>query len=174
MQRSVSPTPTPTSPGRLLHQAGVPAVDQPQRLVFCTAEAQRQWADNRARGWFPTRHVGRGRAPGSEASRQRARTLTLVCSRAGCSALVNRARARQHAHASGRAHFLPGDGCASRLCSHSYRPSRFARMQRRTAAAVTRGERLLMCWQSNIHDSDVWIQPVNAVRYAVKAALAAL
>ena len=54
-----------------------------------------QWAANRARGahCVPTKGKGRGKAPGSKEARQRARTLTLVCRRVGCSALVNKAPA---------------------------------------------------------------------------------
>ena len=174
IQRPASPAPTPISPGRLLHQAGVPEGDQPQRLLFRSVEAQMRWAENRARGWFPTMHVGRGNAPGSEASRQRARTLTLVCTRVGCSALVNRARARQHAHAAGRTSFLPGDGCASRLCSRDFRPKRFGRAQRRVAAAVESGERLLICWQSDVRDHDVWVRPAAVAHRAAAEARAAL
>ena len=164
-----SATSTPFSPGRLLHQADEPS-DAPQQMLFGGAEARRRWADDRARGWFPTKGVGRGNAPGSEASRQRARTFTLVCSRAGCAALVNRARARQHAHAAGRITFLPGDGCAGRLCSRDFRPKRFARAQRDAAAAIESGERLLICWQRDIRDREVWVQSEGATRRAVEAA----
>lgn len=146
--------------------------DGATRLQFGGDEARRRWADNRARGWFPTKGLGTGSAPGSEESRQRARTLTLVC--VGCGALVNRARARLAAHTAGRTLFVPGDGCASRTCSCHYRPARFACSQRRMASAVASGERLLICWQHDIHDGEIWVQSTTAARAAAATALASL
>ena len=148
--------PTPSLCGRLLCEAA--RIDeQPSQLVF--GRGYTQWAENRARGWFPTKGVGRGRAPGSEKSRQRARTLTVQCKRAGCMSLVNLARARQSARKTGRVTFEPGDGCASSTCSRDFRARRFARVQRSTAVAVAAGERLLVCWPVDTADREVWVLP---------------
>ena len=166
---------SPTAlPGRLLCQAD--SEELPRQWIFAGPEARARWAANRARGahCVPTRGVGVGKAPGSEEARQRARTLTLVCCRVGCVALVNKARARQQAHAAGRSRFVPGDGCASQRCSRDFRPRRFARVQRAMAEALERGERALVCWPADISDRDVWVRQAEAVARAVREAREAL
>ena len=163
-----------TSPSscRPLHEADSDVGPWPRQLLFGGMEARVRWADNRASGWFPTKGVGRGRAPGSEAARQRARTLTAVCLRPGCDALVTMARARQQARAAGRHLLAPGDGCASQTCSRSWRPQRFKRAQRATADAIERGERLLVCWPADASDRDVWVHSPTTARRAAAAAQA--
>ena len=78
---------SPTFSWRPFHGAAECAEALPRRMVFGGLEARERWAENRARGahCVPTKGIGRGRAPGSEAARQRARTLTVVCGRDGCS-----------------------------------------------------------------------------------------
>jgi len=160
----------PAAPGsRPLCQA-VAAGEKPRRLEFGGLEARDRWAANRASGWFPTKGVGVGGAPGSEASRQRHRLLTLVCGAPGCTALVNRARARQHAHKAGRTSFAAGDGCASRVCSRAFRAKRFQQAQAKVAREVEAGERLLMRWQAGLDDHEVWLEPADVVRRSVAEA----
>ena len=146
------------------------AAEKPRRLEFGGLEARDRWAANRASGWFPTKGLGVGGAPGSEASRQRHRLLTLVCGAPGCTALVNRARARQHAHKAGRTSFAAGDGCASRVCSRAFRVKRFQQAQAKVCREVEAGERLLMRWQARLDDRDVWLEPAEVMRRSVAKA----
>ena len=131
--------------------------------------ATAQWAANRARGSFPTKGCGKGRAPGSEDARQRWRTLLFVCS--SCEALVSRARALQHARRTGRLVVLAGDGCASSSCSTDYRNARFVHTQRRYASELHDGSRLLVRPPTATDDRDVWVLPDERARAVSRAVL---
>ena len=76
-------------------------------------------------------------------------TYTMVCKRSGCSALVDRGRARMAAYKRSRIGLGPyqrtkpepyatGDGCGSWLCSRHYSAGRFAASQRKMAAELRR------------------------------------
>ena len=76
------PSSTPSSSG-CAGNAGRPIASGPAdgaQLLRRDAAALGRWADHRARGSFPTKGCGKGRAPGSEAARQAWRTF-VSCAR---------------------------------------------------------------------------------------------
>jgi hypothetical protein len=165
------PSPTPSSSGCACN-AGRPVASGPAdgaRLLRRDAAALGRWADHRARGSFPTKGCGKGRAPGSEAARQAWRTFVFVCPQ--CAALVNRARALQQARRAGRPALVDGDGCASAHCSSDYRRLRFARSQRQVAAELSFGLRSLVRPPRAADERDVWALPDRAAQAAAAAAL---
>ena len=150
------------------------ALEDGARLLTRDAAATQRWACNRARGSFPTKGCGKGRAPGSEDTRQSWRTFTFVCPRPGCVALVNRARALQHARRAGRRSVIAGDGCASASCSADFRPARFARAQRWVASELVAGKRSLVRPPAATDARDIWLLPFTAEHVAASSALSAL
>ena len=165
------PSPAPSFSGCACN-AGRPVASGPAdgaRLLRRDAAALGRWADHRARGSFPTKGCGKGRAPGSEAARQAWRTFVFVCPQ--CAALVNRARALQQARRAGRPALVDGDGCASAHCSSDYRRLRFARSQRQVAAELSFGLRSLVRPPRAADERDVWALPDRAAQAAAAAAL---
>ena len=170
----VESTPPPSLPGTTTsstgraENAGCNAADGAQ-LLCRDAAALNRWAANRARGSFPTKGIGKGRAPGSEAARQAWRTFVFVCPQ--CSALVNRARALQQARRAGRRFLAAGDGCASARCSSDYRRLRFARSQRQVATELRSGSRGLVRPPRASDERDVRALPFQAAQVVAMSIL---
>ena len=114
------------------------------------------------------------RAVGQSAALQRMRTVSLVCCRPGCHALVDYKAARRQAKQAGRKTFASGDGCGGHQCSIDHRPARFAKRQREHAERLERGERLLARWPRDLADREVWAYPEEVARGAAEAAREAL
>ena len=144
-----------------------------QKLPRAGPEDWRRWAACRAQySRSPTE--GRGSAPGSHIALRREGCATVVCSRAGCDALVHLHSARRRARREGRDSFAVGDGCAGRGCSINFRPGQFKKAQRRMAAALVAGERFLAPWPNSCDDGDLHYFPAAVAEAAAAAALASL
>ena len=102
-----------------------------------------RWERARASGGAYKNQVDAGNATGSKKALAQARSLTLVCQRPGCNALVDYKAARRQAKQAGRDHFEKGDGCAGPTCSSDHRPARFAKRQREHAGLLEGGKRQL-------------------------------
>ena len=117
---------------------------QPQLLPRAGPDDWERWDFARRSGAAHKNQCGTGRADGSLDALQQMRTLTLVCLRPGCSALVDYKAARRQAKRAGRVLFEPGDGCAGRApCSEDHRASRFYKRQFETAAEFESGQKRL-------------------------------
>ena len=149
---------------------------QPARLKALPragAEARARWALARASGALHKNMCGTGRAAGTSAALRIWNSISVVCQKAGCHALVDLKAARRQARARGSAAFSPGDGCASRSCSADYRRARFRNRQLQQADQVDSGERLLACWPTDcldfqiyLHDDDYAREKADAARLA--------
>ena len=138
-------------------------------------EQREQWEFRRRSGGFHKNRCGAGNATGTREALLRYSTLSLVCLTPGCCALVDYKVARRQAKQAGRAHFMPGDSCAGTApCSSDHRAARFARRQRKQAAELEAGKRLLVCWPADLADGEVWYYPQEAACEAAAAARTAL
>jgi hypothetical protein len=148
---------------------------EPQLLPRAGPEAWERWRFARASGAFHKNQCGSGNAAGSLDAMQQMRSLTLVCQRPGCSALVDYKAARCQAKRARRVLFEPGDGCAGRApCSDDYRASRFYNRQNERAAELESGKRLLVRWPVDHNDREVWAYPAEAACSAAASARLAL
>jgi hypothetical protein len=142
-----------------------------------SAETYARWASDRARHhpWGP--RALRGYAEGTLDALDVCRSLTLICQREGCGALVHWMTAHRAAKAAGRVAFVIGDGCYGRACSRHFRPSRFKARQRAMATAVcadlAEGGRNCIEWPQGRNAREVCVLSTQAARAAVDAALAA-
>jgi hypothetical protein len=155
----------------------IPTEQWPEPVLLPRAgpEAWERWDFARASGAAHKNQCGSGNADGSLDALQQMRSLSLVCLRPGCSALVDYKVARRQAKQAGRVSFEPGDGCAGRLpCSDCHKPPRFSRDQRATAAKLESGERLLVRWPLDRDDHEVWAYPMEVARSAAASARLAL
>ena len=132
------------------------------------------WAFRRRSGAFHKNQCGSGFAQGSADALKQMRSLTMVCCRSECDALVDYKVARRQAKQAKRSHFEPGDGCAGPLCSEDHRPPRFAKRQCKYAAELVSNERLLVRWPHDCADREVWIWPEVAARSAAALACKAV
>ena len=87
--------------------------------------------------------------------------LTLVCRRVGCGALVNWRHAKAKANRMGRGTLAKGDGCAGHRCAARFKRARFAAQQRKMAAALRAGRRVLAAWPQHADDTEVWLLPAE-------------
>ena len=118
------------------------------------AERHTRWDQARARSRAV--FVGRGNAPGSRAVRRTTNSLTYICNRAGCRALVDRGAARREALRAKRVNFMPGDGCASQTCARArFRARRFAQRQLDMRMQVASGARIIVRWPETIADRSI-------------------
>ena len=148
---------------------------EPQLLARAGPEDWERWRFARASGAFHKNQCGPGNAAGSLDALQQMRSLTLVCLRPGCSALVDYKVARSQAKRAGRVLFEPGDGCAGRApCSDDHRASRFYDRQLKTAAELESGKRKLVRWPVDRDDREVWAYPAEAACSAAASARLAL
>ena len=139
------------------------------------------WAAARARH-HPNGRAQRGEAEGTARALAAAQSLTLVCARVDCNALVHLPAARRQAIKEGRDEFEPGDGCGSKTCSRgNFRPGQFKRNQYRMAAALELPSgpkrRHLVKWPESLAAREVLVQTVRAavsVATATRAAMAPL
>ena len=113
-----------------------------------------------------------GQADGSKEALKVPHAWTLQCRRAGCGALVDWRAAKRSANRAQRGKFLCGDGCTAKRCTRRYDDARFKETQRRMAAALLNGTRLLAAWPKDADDTAVWRVP-DAVRDAAAAVAAA-
>jgi hypothetical protein len=133
-----------------------------------------QAAFRRRSGGFHKQRCGAGNAAGTREALCRWNTLSMVCSRPGCGAIVDHKVARRQAKQAGRVHFEHGDGCAGPApCSDDHRAARFAKRQRAYAEQLETGERLLIRWPADREDRDIWYYPDEAAASAASAARAA-
>jgi hypothetical protein len=139
------------------------------------------WAAARARH-HPNGRAQRGEAEGTARALAAAQSLTLVCARVDCNALVHLPAARRQAIKEGRDEFEPGDGCGSKTCSRgNFRPGQFKRNQYRMAAALELPSgpkrRHLVKWPESLAAREVLVQTARAavsVATATRAAMAPL
>ena len=120
--------------------------------------------------------AGVGLAAGSAAARLEIHRFTMVCSQAGCAALVDLRSAKAAATRAGRLDFEAGDGCASRACSrsHHWRSGRFTTEQAKMARLLREGQRRLIAWPRDGDDKRRWFRPAAAAEAAAAAALTTL
>jgi hypothetical protein len=131
-------------------------------------------AFRRRSGGFHKNPCGSGFAQGSQDALKQMRSLTMVCCRPECDALVDFKVARRQALQAERARFEPGDGCAGLLCSAKHKPARFKKQQRKYAAGLESGRRLLVRWPRDRADLEVAAYPMEAARSAAASTRAAL
>jgi hypothetical protein len=149
--------------------------EQPQLLSTAGPDEWERWSFARRSGAVHKNQCGAGNAAGTREALLRWSTLSVVCSRPGCCALVDYKVARRQAKQAGRVHFEHGDDCAGpEPCSSSHKPSRFARRQQKHADQLEAGERLLVRWPGNLTDREIWYYSDVAAREAAAAARAAL
>jgi len=147
------------------------AMWQPQLLPRAGLEQRDQWAFRRRSGAFHKQQCGAGNAPGTREALHRYSTLSMICCAPGCSALVDYKVARRQAKQAGRLYFMPGDGCAGLApCSVDHRAARFAQRQRKQAAELEAGDRLLVCWPAGLDEREVWYYPREAACEAAAVA----
>ena len=134
-----------------------PQTEQLWLLPRAGAEAHARWALARASGALHKNTCGTGRAAGTSAALRIWNSISVVCQRAGCHALVDLKAARRQTRARGSAAFLPGDGCAGPLCSADYRSTRFGKRQLQQAEQIDNGRRLLARWPTDCLDTQIYI-----------------
>ena len=132
-------------------------LEEPQLLPRAGPKEWNRWEQARASGGAYKNQVGAGNASGSKRALAQSRSLTLVCLRRGCQALVDYKTARRQAMQAGRVQFEEGDGCAGPKCSADYRPVRFAKRQREHAGHLIDGTRQLAKWPRDRADRDVYV-----------------
>ena len=127
--------------------------DDERELFGCSTivagglDARQRWAESRRRHHPYGSRAKPGRARGTTLALAAAQGHTLVCMRAGCSALVHLQSARRQARDAGRASLIIGDGCASASCTRGrLQPGRFAQRQMDMAEALRDGSRTLVLW----------------------------
>ena len=154
------------SAGGCSQQAGgmAPGVDvRADGAVLVSLDADqatfRKWADARARHHAWGSRARRGLACGTRRSLVAAQSLTLVCAREGCGALVHMHAATRQARERGRNVYAVGDGCASAVCSANFRPGQALDGQRTMAARMHAGGRHLAEWPALVDARAVWIMP---------------
>ena len=150
---------------------------QLQQLSFKAHEWDADFA--RRSGGFHQNRVGTGNATNSAFALHTARHICVVCSRDGCSALVDLKTANQQAKAAGRDQHEPGDGCAASWteppCSSNANRSRFAKKQRHYIEQLESDERVLVNWPaSRVDRSAPLVQSDLQLRAAIDAARAQL
>ena len=143
-------------------------------LLLRDPDAPCRWTWRRAH----LAHTGDRGRPGislaTRAARLGAHSLLSVCGREGCHALVDYVCARRQANAAGRGRYMPGDGCASRLCSAAHKPGKHARRQRAAATALRMAMKVLIELPGSIDAVSVALPPRSAVLAAASEAEAAL
>jgi len=163
----------------LLYNSGI---TQGDGSILVTMEAGKYtrdaWEAARARH-HPDGRARRGEAEGTTRVLAAAQSLTLVCARVGCNALVHMPAARRQAIKDGRDEFKPGDGCGSRTCSAgNFRPGQFKRNQCKMATAlvspISRKPRHLIKWPESLAMREVLVQTAAVAAAATRAAMAPL
>jgi hypothetical protein len=143
-------------------------------LLLRDPDAPCRWTWRRAH----LAHTGDRGRPGislaTRAARLGAHSLLSVCGREGCHALVDYVCARRQANAAGRGRYMPGDGCASRLCSAAHKPGKHARRQRAAATALRMAMKVLIELPGSTDAVSVALPPRSAVLAAASEAEAAL
>ena len=120
-------------------------------------EAWQSIGGSALQAWYKRRHTpydrrpGRGGRPASHDALEDGRTSLVQCQRAGCSALVQLAKATQQAALEGRETYAAGDGCGSRLCcSGIYHKGRWEARQRELRAGIQAGEHSVRAWPATV------------------------
>jgi len=132
-----------------------------------------QWAEARARGGSWLARARRGKADGTGRALRLAKSLTFVCSKQHCHALVSKQAASRRARAAGRTFYLQGDGCASRQCSGNFQRGQFIANQRKMAFELRTHKRHLLAWPAQVHARAAWLLSLSDAHAAADAALSA-
>ena len=121
-----------------------------------------RWAALRrmGRAWQSGKKRGEGEA--CTAALALVRKLTLECGQ--CGALVDWRRAKTAMRNAKGKKRNRGCGCAGRRCTKYWAPKKFGKTQRKMAAALRSGERILAAWPRNADDADIWQRPAGATR----------
>lgn len=128
----------------------------------------------------------KGRAGNSRGATEATNGETMICSRAGCGALVDRGAAYRQALARYKAHtgrrwchwresklrwqqqqawpYAAGDGCSSALCSMSHVPCDHREGQQRKAEELRDGKRSLIVWPTDVKDRKILVYDRDTVQ----------
>jgi len=134
---------------------------------------QRQ-AEYRRRHKHPSEMCGTGGRAGSWRAMARINRVLVVCGEPGCATLNAYARVLRDTHAARRATIELRDGCAVCRRSRWHRAARHAATQRRWAAELRCGERLLVRRPTHVEQEVAARVVDNALAGAVAAAMAML
>ena len=143
-------------------------------------EAKDEYARKQRSGYMPHEQIGRGNNPATIKALHASHMTTCICMQ--CGGLVDYQSARRNSRQT-RDHdselrdvLLPGDGCASPVCSPSFRPGYYADSQRKMAQGLASGKRSLIAWPKNSNVRELFSYPrelaILAARDGVAAAAA--
>ena len=140
-----------------------------RRLVTRDPHAVSRWMDlARMHRWDKDKA---GYAPGSVDALEIVRSLTLVCRRVGCGALVDWSRAKAHATKTKSSTLALCAGCGGKRCAAQHKPKRFREAQHKMAQQLTAGKRVLAAWPRDAKDTEVWIRSEAEQAAAIARAL---
>jgi len=144
-------------------------------------ELREEWEFRKRAGGIHKSPHGPGGSEAAKEGARKVRAYTLECPRChglvdwtmakkACQQRIKKLR-RKRTCADVSRRMLRTDGCASRYCTKRYKNSTYVDAQRKYAAMLSAGERMLVAWPETVDDKEVWRRPVETQQNVVAAVL---